>query len=228
MEHFQGINPQDLWLLSEVRFHNSKAFYEEKKPEIRAKILQPLEALITDLTPEFLKSDPLIQSDPKRMVSRIRRDTRFTRDKTLYRENIWISFIRPKALWPTTPAMWFEIEPDGYSYGVGCWGETPRWLEFYRRFLLNSPERFKDALTSLKAAGLAPMGDSYKKEKPGESVPELKELYQKKEVLFLKKVRDLSGLSSPELVQELKSAYSKAQPMYNCLLDITEQFTSIE
>lgn len=228
MGSFQGINPQDLWLLSEVRFHNSKAFYEEKKPEIRKEILQPLENLIEDLTSDFLKLDPLIQTDPKRMISRIRRDTRFTRDKTLYRENIWISFIRPKAMWSTAPAMWFEIQPDGYSYGVGCWGETPKWLELYRRFLISSPERYKEALAGVKLAGFTAVGESYKKEKPGNPAEELKELYQKKEIIFLKKVPDLNELSSPDLVRQLKKAYRNAQPMYNCLLDITEQFVSIE
>lgn len=228
MGRFQGIDPQDLWMLSEVHFQNSKAFYEEKKPAIRAKILQPLEDLIADLAPDFLKLDPLIQAEPKRMLSRIRRDTRFTRDKTLYRENIWFCFMRQKALWPTAPVMWFEIEPDGYSYGVGCWGQSPAWMEAYRRYLRECPARFLDALNQVLAEGFTVIGENYKKAKPGEPMEELRECYQKKDIAFLKKIPRLQELSSPELPQHLRRAYRQAQPMYRCMLEIVERFTAME
>ena len=44
------------------------------------------------MTPEMVKIDPQFVTVPSRMVSRVRRDTRYTKDKTLYRANMWLFF----------------------------------------------------------------------------------------------------------------------------------------
>lgn len=222
MGFYKGINPADLWVLSEVRFQNDKSFYEQKKPFIKEKILLPLHALIADLAPEFEALDPLIVTDPRKMISRIRRDTRFTRDKTMYRENIWFSFMHPKAHGQASPVMWFEIEPDGFSRGVGCWGSTPAFMKQYRKYLLSYPGKFSDALKEVTAAGFVPDGEAYKTDRPGEPPEELKACYNKKEVFFMKKTESLKALMSPDLVNILTEEYRAAQPMYRCLADITQ------
>lgn len=66
MNRFQGIRQEDMWLLAENRFQDSKAFYEDHKPQLRAGILQPLHALFSDMAPEMLKIDPQIVADPMR------------------------------------------------------------------------------------------------------------------------------------------------------------------
>ena len=48
MSNFAGITPDAMWLLAENRFHDSKSFYEEKKPQIQAQVLRPLRALLED------------------------------------------------------------------------------------------------------------------------------------------------------------------------------------
>lgn len=224
MNRYQGIDPKDLWLLSEVRFQNSKAFYEEKKPQIKEKILQPLGDLIADLSEDFLKLDPMIQTDPKRIISRVRRDTRFTKDKMMYRENLWFCFMRPKATWPVIPAMWFEIEPDGYTYGIGCWGETPGWAEQFRKCLLAQPERFRQARAALNEADYMLAGEDYKKAKPGNPPEDLAPYYQKKYISFLKKNPDLQDLKSPDLPERLREKYRQAHAMYRFLADVSEQY----
>lgn len=224
MNHYQGIDPKDLWLLSEVRFQNSKAFYEEKKPQIKEKILNPIADLITDLSEDFLKLDPMILTNPKKMISRVRRDTRFSKDKMMYRENLWFCFMRPKTTWPVIPAMWFEIEPDGYTYGVGCWGQTPGWMEQFRRHLLAQPQRFREAYETLCKAGFTLDGEDYKKAKPGDPPEDLAPCYQKRYISFLTKNPDLQELKSPELPDCLRDKYRKAQAMYYFLADVSEQY----
>ena len=107
MSNFAGITPDAMWLLAENRFHDSKSFYEEKKPQIQAQVLRPLRALLEDLTPFMLDIDPQFVTEPGRNgnISRIRRDNRYTRDKSMYRENAWIVFERDKKAWVCSPEI---------------------------------------------------------------------------------------------------------------------------
>ena len=89
---FPGISAESLFLLAENRFQDSKAFYEENKKQIQKTVVHPLKALIADMTPAMMVVDPLMGGH----VSRVRRDNRFTNDKLMYRENMWIVFMRDK------------------------------------------------------------------------------------------------------------------------------------
>ena len=126
MSNFAGITPDDMWLLAENRFHDSKSFYEEKKPQIQAQVLRPLRALLEDLTPFMLDIDPQFVTEPGRNgnISRIRRDNRYTRDKSMYRENAWIVFERDKKAWVCSPGFFVDISGQGSS-SVGGWTRIP-------------------------------------------------------------------------------------------------------
>ena len=91
---YPGIGAESLFLLAENRFQDSKAFYEENKPTINKTVVQPLKQLVADLSPAMLAVDPLLGGH----VSRVRRDNRFTHDKLMYRENMWISDYYPTRL----------------------------------------------------------------------------------------------------------------------------------
>ena len=67
---YKGITPEALFLLADNRFRNSKEYYESRKEEIKSGVTE------------------LMNTIPTRMVSRVRRDTRYTNDKSLYRDNM--------------------------------------------------------------------------------------------------------------------------------------------
>ena len=137
MGRFPGIRQEDMWLLAENRFQDSKAFHEDHKPQLGAGILQPLQALFSDIAPEMLKIDPQIVADPMRngSVSRIRRDNRYTRDKSMYRENMWICFLRDKKAWDNLPGFYLDISLRGSSYGMGFYHPAPHMLQTMRRMI---------------------------------------------------------------------------------------------
>ena len=127
MSNFAGITPDAMWLLAENRFHDSKSFYEEKKPQIQAQVLRPLRALLEDLTPFMLDIDPQFVTEPGRNgnISRIRRDNRYTRDKSMYRENAWIVFERDKKAWVCSPGFFVDISGQGSSWGMAFTSARP-------------------------------------------------------------------------------------------------------
>ena len=99
MSNFQGISLDGMFLLAENRFRDSKSFYEEQKPQIKKLVLDPLRDLAEDLAGPMLAVDSRIITDPNRngCISRIRRDNRYTHDKSMYREKMCI---RDRAMAP--------------------------------------------------------------------------------------------------------------------------------
>lgn len=76
MTNFNGITPKAIELLSENRFNDSKAFYEEHKEELKQLATIPMRQIVLDLAEMMTELDDKMYTDPVYTVSRIRRDTR--------------------------------------------------------------------------------------------------------------------------------------------------------
>ena len=77
---FTGFSAAGVDLLQLNRLQNSKEFYEEHKNEIKKLAITPFYELIEQMTPVMQQIDAQFVTVPSRMVSRVRRDTRYTKD----------------------------------------------------------------------------------------------------------------------------------------------------
>ena len=223
MNKFKGIDPDGIMLLAENRFNDSKIFYDEHKAEIKNKVILPLYDLINDLTPLLSKTDDKMNLIPSKMVSRIRRDTRFSKDKMMYRENLWIMFMRNKHEWKyLQPCMWFEFTPAGYNYGVGLFNCEPKAMQCFRKHLDEKGEAFLKAIKPIEKIKIKPSFEVYKKDRSMGKDERLKLYYNAKEIYFISDLKPLQGLFDGSCVEELKTAIKAFTPMYNFLLGITE------
>ena len=133
---FSGFSPEGLDLLIENRLQNSKPFYDEHKDAIKRLVQQPMADLILEISDAMREIDPLFVLVPSKMISRVRRDTRYTRDKTLYRDHAWCTFCRPKNGYDARPCYYFEVMPDSWGYGAGYYRANPAELAVLRQFVL--------------------------------------------------------------------------------------------
>ncbi len=228
MIDYDGITSDTFWLLGQNKFNNSKEFYEANKAAINRLAIYPMRQIAQILAEDMMKIDEKMNLIPTKMVSRIRRDTRFSKNKTLYRENVWIKFMRPKAEWPVYPCFWFEIQPQGYFYGVSCFNANPRYMAFYRKALLERTGSFECAAVSAEAVGADFYADYYKKEKEADIPDNLKKYYNVKSMYFMAKATDLSVLKNESIITELKAAYAKLAPMYQFLKVVADEYISQE
>ncbi|MBR2589425.1 MAG: DUF2461 domain-containing protein [Clostridia bacterium] len=227
--NFQGITSDTLMLLEMNRFHNNKPFYEEHKAQINEGSRAQLGALTLDLADTLYEVDENILVNPKK-VSRIRRDTRFTKDKTLYRDNVWVIWSRPMEQGIMAPGLWCEVSPRGVDNGVGFWRATPAFMAFYRADLIENADRFLEAFVPLLDAGYGIMGESYKREKPGtEKMPDaLKRIYNLKELYFMRSTADVSVVASPAFVDDMKAQLKLMKGMYAYLDGLYARFKAQE
>ncbi len=224
--NFNGITSDAMFLLAINRFNDDKAFYEENKEAIKEGVVVPLRKLVADLTPTMLKINPDMILDPVRCVSRVRRDTRYTHDKSLYRENLWVMFRHAKNHLPTA-SMWLEIRQSGFEYGCGVISSTPAFMEFYRKKLTENGDIFLEATKSFKKNKFEIWADSYKKSKADISGidGELKKWYDLKEIFVVKRHEGIQLLNQPEeLLALLKKEYKSLSKFYDFLHEAATEF----
>ncbi len=224
MGAFKGFNKDAIFLMELNKFNDSKDFYEGVKEEIKAGATVPMRNLASDLSGFMYKIDPLMVLNPVKMVSRIRRDTRRSKNKELYRANMWCMFMRDKNQFKNQPCMWFEFYPGYYSYGVGIFGSEPSFMEFYREHFKDNQKRYKAAIKKIEAFGALPDVMTYKKPKPGSDEIEkaLKPYYNSKYIYFIKTNNNIENLYSEKLYDELSEAYKIYAPFYKLLLEAHE------
>ena len=224
MGKFKGIKPEGLFLLAENRFNDSKIFYEEHKPQIRELVIEPLYDLINDLQPLLISLDGEMELTPYKMVSRVRRDNRYTNDKSMYRENMWVMFMRDKRRFDfCQPCMWFDFKPDHYNYGIGIFYCNAKMMTAFRETLDENGDEFLRALTKIKKIGIEPNFETYKKDRSYGKDKRLKEYYNAKELYFMSNDMPLEKLFDGSVEEELKNAITAFSPMYKFLLRVTEK-----
>lgn len=220
---YNGITPDSIFLLADNRFRNSRDYYEEHKEEIKEKIIVPMRQLAGIIGEELLSLDPLMNTIPTKMVSRVRRDTRYTKDKSLYRENMWIMFMRPKHEWHCYPCFWFEITQSAYSLGVGFFGNEPGLMQTFRKALRERGNEFSDAVEKCLSVGAVPFGQKYKRMPEG--CPKgLEEFYSCKDCGFIRFSGQLGELADSRIIETIRSTYKAYSPMYKFLLSVSDEY----
>ncbi len=224
--NYSGITSDSMFLLALNRFNDSRDFYEENKEQIKDGVIIPLRKLVADLTPTMTKINPDMILDPVRCVSRVRRDTRYTNDKSLYRENLWVMFRHAKNRLPTA-SMWLEIRQTGFEYGCGVVSSTPAFMHYFRQKLETDCDRFLESTKSFKRNRFEIWGDSYKKSKADTAGidGELKSWYDLKEIFVIKRHSGIEMLNQPEkLLKLLEKDYKLLSDFYAFLHEAATEF----
>ncbi len=223
---FKGISPEGIYLLAENRFNDSKAFYEANKPKINELTVHQMRALLDDLFDLFAEINPDFILDPIRSISRVRRDTRYTHDKSLYRENLWMMIRHQKNYLPT-PCFWFEFSPSGYVYGCGIISASPAFMAHWRAAIKENPERIEACVQTALDAGFSLDTECYKRSKAKvDGIDGLAgRLYDLKAPFLSLTTNSIATLNKPKkLEKELIDGYKALTPFYDYCLRLTENF----
>ena len=222
---FKGFDRDTLLMLAENKFNDSRPYYESVKEQLKKKAILPMRELCSLLMDELFVIDPLMNLEPVKMVSRIRRDTRRAKDKNMYRDNIWTLFMRHKNAWHYQPVLWFEIFPGGYTIGVGTYDTDPKYMEFFRTLLREYQSEFRAALRSAEKVGATADAEHYAKPKPGSDdvADDLKPYYNAKSLYFIRYDGDTTPLFDGSVYETLQTTIAAYAPMYRFLLKVMER-----
>jgi uncharacterized protein (TIGR02453 family) len=219
---FSGFLPEALDFLVENRLHNDKGFYDAHKEQYIKQIKEPFYALAEKMVPVMEKMDPDFITDPKRILSRLRRDTRFTKDKSLYRDRVWLAFVRDKKRWSSSPCCYFEISPEGFAYGVGYYWMPPSQMAICRDMILHEDPIFRKAYRCVqKNTKFIFDGLEYKRPKCPDAPKKYQTWLNKKELQLSYDSEDFEQLFSGEFVDPMLKDLEIMIPFY-CFLQEAE------
>lgn len=221
---FTGFSKEGMELLQLNRLQNSKSFYDAHKEEIRQKVLEPFYAMIEEMTPVMLQIDPFFVTNPSRMVSRVRRDTRFTKDKTLYRANLWLFFRRPRNDMTFIPSYYFEIHPVYWRFG--CWGACGRGeMAIIRQMIQQEDKNFLQAYEAVKSCtGNTIEGEPYKRLRFSHTNPDYQNWMNRKELgVDFREEQDFTPLWDGSFFSAMIQNMQRLSPFYSLLLTAKER-----
>jgi uncharacterized protein (TIGR02453 family) len=215
---FEGFSRETLDFLVENRIQNSKMWFEAHRPTYNEQVLTPLRELVIALTPAMLKVDPLFTVDPSvnKTIARIRRDVRFARDKSLYRDEMWITFMRNKKFWQGLPGYYFAFGPDGFACGVGYYEASRELMDAFRSMVLSRDKAFKAVLKAYKKQDIFILSDErYKRTKFPDEPENIRAWLDLKNINFEYSSKDFDLLFSPRLSVVLTDYFMQLKPMYD-------------
>jgi uncharacterized protein (TIGR02453 family) len=225
---FTGFRPDAIDFLADLAQNNERAWFQARKADYERLLKEPMEALVVALAERFEARGIPLEADPKRSVSRIYRDTRFAKDKSPYKRNIYARF--PWVGRGTDhdasdegahgPSAYFSVMPGESYVGGGMWApEKPR-LDAFRAAVLDEPDRVRAALEDpgfLEAFGPVHSHESLKRVPPGLPPDHaLAEMFRFKDVVFGRQLSD-DEIHSPDLPDILADGYAAAVPVFRFL-----------
>ncbi|AGA56806.1 MAG: DUF2461 domain-containing protein [Thermobacillus sp.] len=218
MGAFRGFTEQTLQFLRDVREQNSKEWFEQNRPVYERELLEPMRDLAADLSGTMLTIDPQLETRPAvgKTISRIHRDTRFSRDKSLYRDAMWITFKRRSGEWKDGPAYFFELRPDGYRYGMGFYAASKDTMDKLREWIDEEPEQFRRTTAFYERQRTFVIeGECYKRILDASKPESVLEWYQRKNI-YLACNREIDELLfSPRLADEVASGFEMLGGLYH-------------
>ncbi|HHY64636.1 MAG TPA: DUF2461 domain-containing protein [Clostridiaceae bacterium] len=216
---FEGFTKDALMFLLENRMHNSREWYDSHKDIYKKLVYNPFTELVTELAPVMLEIDSQIITVPSKVISRVRRDTRFTKDKSLYRDNVWIVFLRDKSKMSISPCYWFEINQQGSSYGVGYYSADPASLASMRELILRRDPAFVKALDFYESQDEFVLGgETYKKTRYPDQPENIKSWLNRKNIYFECTQNNHELAFSKKLPKVLKAGFVRLKPVYDFFL----------
>ncbi|HEY9059105.1 MAG TPA: DUF2461 domain-containing protein [Pseudobacteroides sp.] len=222
---FRGFTSEALKFLFENKINNSKDWYDNHKHIYKQYVYNPFVQLITELTPTMTEIDSQFLTIPSKLISRVRRDTRFSKDKSLYRDNAWFVFLRNKSLMSSSPCFWFEISQKGSSYGVGYYGAQACSMFAMREMICRSHPAFLSALECYESQDTFVIGgEMYKRSKFPDQSENLRSWLDRKNIYFECAQNDFSLAFSKELPGILKKGFVSVKPIYDflCAVESTQ------
>lgn len=223
---FNGFSEKTREFLRNLELNNNKSWFESHREDFQEHVLQPLQNLVMDLSGFMLSLDPHLETTPAigKTISRIHRDTRFSKDKSPYRSNLWIAFKRRTDDWKIHPCFFFELFPDWYRFGMGFYGATRQTMDRLREVISERPQNFLNEIAFLEKQNMFGVeGESYKKILNKEIPQNLQSWYQRKNLYLICNRKNSDLLFSRELVDELIAGFASLSSFYHFLWKLSEE-----
>lgn len=157
MALFKGFGDKAIPFLKALDFHQNREWFLENKTLFEEHLKDPLGCLVEELTARFEKASLPFRGDPVKSQFRIKRDTRFSKDKAPYNRHLSALLSQSGSKWDESGCFYVCIGLPGVRdcyAGVAWWGPRPELLLAMRKAIAEKPDEFRAMVGKLKKNGL--------------------------------------------------------------------------
>lgn len=210
------ISNDTLAFLKQLSQNNNKDWFDQNKKQWES-VKENYASFINHLQDEIKKIDDIQIKEPKRYISRINRDIRFSVDKSPYRNNIFSLFERNASF--NIPKFYIHVEPGNSHVIAGLWAPDTETLNLVRKEIEYNDEEFTSIINNpdfIKNFSKL-SGESLSKPPIGFSKDSKNLEYLKMKQFFVRKEYTDSKVISSEFINEIVNDYKLVLPLFNFL-----------
>ena len=210
---FTGFTPETFDFLWGIRMNNNREWFLEHKQQYIDTLYEPMKALGQELFQPFLDKPGNILK-----VSRIYRDARL-HHPVPYKESLWICIRQNVEWWAENPCLFFDIRPEGASFGFTLWHPKVTAMEEFRQAITARPDEFLKLIADTeKATGLPVTAQLYKRPKPTDN-PALEPYFAwRGDISCTRWLEPGEALFSSTLGEETRLFFQQLIPLYDYFL----------
>jgi uncharacterized protein (TIGR02453 family) len=181
---FPGFPPEALKFFAALARNNRREWFQPRKEQFDAQVKQPMRELVAALNGELRRFAPEYVTDPEHAIYRIYRDTRFSKDKTPYKDHIGASFWRRGD--KVGAGFYVQVSKNEVGLGGGIYMPEPATLLSLRAHLAQNHEElrkllrgaaFRRLFVELQGEALARVPKGYPNDHPAADLLRMKQLY---------------------------------------------------
>lgn len=214
---FNGFTPQTIQFFKDLKENNYKEWFENHRSVYENELLNPFRDLVSALSPGMYNIDPDFELRPHRVLSRIYRDIRFSKNKTPYKTGMWMSFQKSTKEWEKIPGFFFELTAEHYYIGMGLFAPRKSTMEAIRENIAYDAEEFRGQTEAILNNGYRVEGESYKRPLAND-LPEYFQQWIQRKSLFVSKTKPVGDeLFSSSFADVVQYEFDTLVWLYNFL-----------
>ena len=216
---FPGFSPAAMTFFRGLARNNRREWFQPRKPIFDEQVKRPMEELVEALGAAMMRFAPRYVTEPEKAIYRFYRDTRFSADKTPYKDHIAASF--PLRGFPKHhgAGFYFSVSAREVEVGGGVYLPPPETLRAIRQHMAAHHQEFRAIcrartvralLGELQGEQLARVPKGFCSEEPAADL-----LRYKQFLLFTVLKPDLA--TTPRLFAELEKRFRAMTPFIEFL-----------
>jgi uncharacterized protein (TIGR02453 family) len=220
---FNGFPPGFFKFYKELVKNNNRDWFNANKERYLSDVVDPALEFIAAVEPKLKKVSPYFLAIPKRSrgsLMRIYRDTRFSKNKQPYKNNLGINFRHEMGKDVHAPGFYFHYSPEEVFFGGGMWRPDKEPLKQIRTAIVDYDARWKRAKNAKKFKEVFELSGESLKRPPRDFDPEHKliEDIKRKDFIGVCQLK-AADLKSPEIVDLTIDRVKRSMPLVRFLCD---------
>jgi uncharacterized protein (TIGR02453 family) len=219
------ISKSTIKFLKNLTKNNHKAWFEENRSKYEA-AYEEMWAFGTAVQSELSKYDELVPLSPKKIIKRINRDVRFSKDKTPYKGYI-MGGLKRDTVWKRGGYS-FRVMPGSSGIGCGFWAPEKEDLKLIRSQIAQDPAPLRKILKSKKFRDMfGQLEGEQLKRAPKDFDPEHEaiDLLRYKQFLVFRHFTD-AEVTAPDFQKEVIKTFRAVRPFFDYMSEILTHDTN--